>query len=429
MAEAGQSGRAALARSSWAKLVDAWDTPWYFGWNIIAVSIVLQTVLNAIALASFTFLVPLWTQDFGVQASRIVLAATLMSVGLTASAPFIGRLADTASMRLLMTAGLIVFTVGLVLISWATTAWHVLAVYALFMPVGLAACTTLTGQVLAARWFPERRGFAIGIVNLGFVASGVVGPPVATALLANVSWRSMFQIFALTSAALIPLALLVVRNAPPSAAQESAPNPGVAAAASMPPMEPAFTVRQILSSRVFWLLIFIGSVTLAAFGGLAINFATYAAERGLKPAAIAGLLSGLALTGFVTLPLWGYVADKVEHRYLFTGIGLVVALGCVAVAYAHGLVAIALAVFLLAFPIGGFAPLIAAAFVNQFGAASLGRASGLGMISLFLSSFGAPIVAKLNEMGGGFEFAFLIFAAACLTTSVAGWMIRSARAA
>jgi MFS family permease len=168
---------------------------------------------------------------------------------------------------------------------------------------------------------------------------------------------------------------------------------------------------------------------LAAFGGLAINFASYAAERGLKPAEIAGLLSFLALTGFVTLPLWGYAADKVEHRLLFTGIGIVTALGCVAVAYAHGLVAIAVAVFLLAAPIGGFAPLIAAAFVRQFGAASLGRASGLGMISLFLSSFGAPVVAKLNEMGGGFEFAFLIFAAACLTTSAAGWTIRSTRPA
>jgi MFS family permease len=412
-----------------SRLADGWGTPWYFGWNIIAVSIVLQTVLNAIALASFTFLVPHWTQDFGVQASRIVLAATLMSIGLTASAPFIGRLADTASMRLLMSAGLIVFTIGLVLISWAAKAWHVLAVYALSMPVGLAASTTLTGQVLAARWFPERRGFAIGIVNLGFVAAGVVGPPVAAALLANVGWRSMFQIFALACAALIPLTLLVVRNAPAPIAKESAPNPGAVATNSTPLLQPAWTVRQILSSRVFWLLIFIGSVALAAFGGLAINFATYAAERGLKPAQIAGLLSVLALTGFVTLPIWGYVADKVEHRFLFTGIGIVVALGCVATAYAHGLVPVGLAVFLLAFPIGGFAPLIAAAFVNQFGAASLGRASGLGMISLFLSSFGAPIVAKLNEMGGGFEFAFLVFAAACLFTGAAGWLIRSTRPA
>lgn len=429
MAQAGESGRA-LARLPLAKIADAWQTPWYFGWNVIAVSIVLQTVLYAIALGSFTFLVPLWAQDFGVQASRIVLASTLMSIGLTASAPFIGRLADTAPMRLLMAAGLAVFAVGLLLIAGAGKAWHLLAVYALFMPVGLAACTTLPGQVLAARWFPDRRGFAIGIVNLGFVASGVVGPPLATALLATMSWRAMFQIFALAAAALIPLALLVVRNAPPAApAAEAAPSAGAAPAASLPAMEPAWTVRQILSSRVFWLLIFIGSVTLAAFGGLAVNFFSYAAERGLKPAEIAGLLSALALTGFVTLPLWGYAADKVEHRYLFAGIGLVAAVGCVAIAYAHGLVQVALAMFLIGAPLGGFAPLIAAAFVRQFGPASLGRASGLGMISLFISSFGAPLVAWLNEIGGGFAFAFLVFAAACLPTSVAGWMIRSRKPA
>jgi MFS family permease len=437
MAQAGESGRAALKRVSLAKLADAWNTPWYFGWNVIAVSIVLQTVLFAIALGSFTFLVPSWTQDFGVQASRIVLASTLMSIGLTAAAPFIGRLADTASMRLLMSAGLVVFSIGLVLIAGASKAWHLLAVYALFMPVGLAACTTLPGQVLAARWFPERRGFAIGIVNLGFVAAGVVGPPLATALLAAMSWRSMFQIFALAAAALIPLALLVVRNAPapapaPAAAPavtESAQGPGDPPADGLPALPPAWTVRQILSSRVFWLLIFIGSVTLAAFGGLAVNFFSYAAERGLKPAEIAGLLSALALTGFVTVPLWGLAADKVEHRYLFTGIGLVAALGCVGVAYAQGLAQVALAMFLLGAPLGGFAPLIAAAFVRQFGAASLGRASGLGMISLFISSFGAPLVARLNEIGGGFAFAFLVFAVACLPTSIAGWMIRSARPA
>jgi cyanate permease len=65
----------------------------------------------------------------------------------------------------------------------------------------------------------------------------------------------------------------------------------------------------------------------------------------------------------------------------------------------------------------------------QFGPASLGRATGLGSIGIFLGSFGAPLTAKLHEVWGDFTPAILVMAGVCLLAGIAGWFLRYPRAA
>jgi MFS family permease len=403
-----------------------WRTPWYHGWNVIAVSLLVQTVLNAGGLVTFTFLIQPWSQDFGVTASKVVLASTFMSIGVTASGPFVGRLLDSTPIRVMIAAGVALFAMAFVLAAQATHAWHILALYAIPIPIALGAACTLPAQVLAARWFPERRGLAIGIVNLGFPFPAVIGPPMIAAAIVSLGWRPMFQIFALAAAVLIPFVLLVIRNGP--AQHPSAPAAG-SEGAPPPSLPPAVTVRQILGTRSFWLLIVVGTLILAAFGGWGINFVPLAAERGLDPKAAAGLLSVLALLGAATLPLWGHLGDKVEHRYLFAGSAAAGALCFLGVAFAKGFVALAVTTVLLGLSLSGILPLIGVSLAYQFGAASLGRAMGLGSLSIFLSSFGAPMTAKLHEMWGSFTPAFVVLAGICALAAVAAWFLRYPRAA
>jgi MFS family permease len=402
-------------------------TPWHYGWNVIAVSLLVQTVLNMGGLVTFAFLIGPWSQDFHVAASRMVLGGTLMSTGLVLAGPFLGRLVDSASLRVLISAGIALFAAAFVLGSVATTSWHILALYALPIPVALGASCTLPAQVLAARWFPERRGLAIGIVNLGFPFPAVIGPPLVVALIAGIGWRDMFQIFALAAAVLIPLTLFVVRNGPAQPANASAAAPGAGAAPASAPA--AFTVRQILSSRSFWILVAAGSLLLAAFGGVFINLVVFAGERGIDPKLIAGIVSAGGLMGFLTPPLWGHIADKIPHRYLFAGTGLAGAVTAAGLAFAHGPVAITAAVLLYGLALSGMLPLMGISLAYQFGPASLGRATGLGSIGIFLGSFGAPLTAKLHEVWGDFTPAILVMAGVCLLAGIAGWFLRYPRAA
>ncbi len=154
----------------------------------------------------------------------------------------------------------------------------------------------------------------------------------------------------------------------------------------------------------------------------------FATERGLDPKTTAGLLSVLALVGATTLPLWGHVADKVEHRYLFAGSAALGALFFVALAFAQGFAGVAVATLLLGLSMSGIFPLMGISLAYQFGAASLGRATGLGAIAIFLSSFGAPLTARMHEIWGSFTPPFLVLAGLCALAAVAAWFMRYPRA-
>ncbi len=214
-------------------------------------SLLVQIVLNGGGLVTFTFLIAPWTQDFGVSASRIVLAATLMSIGVTAcravSRPARRQRVHPRPDR----GGHSSFRRGL----WcwprsATKAWHILALYALahsarawrhLHAAGPSARRALVSR--AARLCHRHRQFGLPGVRPSSARRSSRRPDPDHGLARHVSdfcaclrsfsFRSRFSWCA-------------------TARRKAAGAPGMGAAMAPPP--PAVTVRQILSSRNFWIL-------------------------------------------------------------------------------------------------------------------------------------------------------------------------------
>lgn len=404
--------------------LSAWRTPWYQGWNILAVSLVFQAVSFAFPIICFTFFAEQWVAEFGVPRSEIMLAAMMPMIVGAAMGPFAGRAFDSMSIRALVAGGMTALVVGLVLLSVATAVWQVVLIYGALMSLAIVFAGSLPAQLLAARWFPRRRGFAIGISSTGVSIGGVLIPPLVAWMIAALGWRQTLVIFAFVCAAfIVPLVLAVIRNRPSSDKVES--REGTAEAPARDGEE--FTVRAIVRERNFWVLALIVVPIMTGISGFQANLAAYTAERGITTGQAAGLLSLMALMLLVAKFVWGHLADRHEHRILFCVAATASAVAYMALAFGHGLVGIGATMMILGLGSGGLLPLMGASLSYQFGR-SFGRATGLMALCFPVTSIGAPGIAWIEEQLGSYTPAMIALGSFVALAGVAALFLKTSRA-
>jgi MFS family permease len=398
-------------------------TPWYWGWNILAVSLLFQAVTWAVPFSCFTFYAEKWVTEFGVARSHIMLAMTIPAFVGAGLGPFVGRAIDTMSLRALVAFGIVAFSAGLALLSMVTAVWQVTVLYSTILAFGFSFAGNLTAQVLAARWFPKRRGLAIGLTSTGISLGSIVIPPTVVWMIGEYGWRHTLDLLAIGTLALVlPLVLTVIRNNP--APHEVATDKDPTAATA--PEEKVFTTRMILRERNFWALCLIIIPIVACLGGFQANLAAYAAERGFTPMQGGTLFSLMASMLLVAKFLWGHLADRVEHRLLFGLASILSALAFVALAFASGFVGVSASAMFLGIAMGGVLPLMGASFSYTFGR-SFGRAFGLMAPFMPLSSMGPPGVAWLQERTHSYTASLLVLGAVVLCSALAALLLRTYR--
>ena len=130
------------------------------------------------------------------------------------AAPLGGRLADRFGTLRPLVLALVVFSIGLLATSFATSMAQVAAGRFL---VGLGAGATLTLQlVIVARYYPLRlQPLVLGVVSAVFIIPGMIGPTISVTLVETVGWHwifaGMIPILVLCAVLLIPE---IVRRSP-----------------------------------------------------------------------------------------------------------------------------------------------------------------------------------------------------------------------
>ncbi|MCB1675485.1 MAG: MFS transporter, partial [Halioglobus sp.] len=137
-------------------------------------------------------------------ASRTVASTGLPIVLLTMGLvnPFMGVLLGRFSLARILQTGALLLGFGFFLASVSASVVGVLACF-IIIGVGAACMGPVPCTALAASWFEESRGRAIGFVNLPVGA--VLMPPLATWLFQVIGWRVSFALLAALLLALIPL--------------------------------------------------------------------------------------------------------------------------------------------------------------------------------------------------------------------------------
>lgn len=381
--------------------------PWYYGWNIVAISLVFQGLIFGSIFFSYTLWVGEWLDDpsLGVTLTLVMVPITLLNLAQSLLAPFAGYAMDRYSIRTLICVGATCAGLGFLLISWSTSFWQVIAIYGTFIMAGVLLSGPLAAQTLAAKWFDKNRGLAIGLSTTGTSIGGVVMAPLVTLLYQAQGWREAHFLLGIGFIVLIvPLVWLLVRSTP---GEKGIPMEGHVESerAPIPLPDRYWTIAEILKEKAFWIIVISFLPLVTAFGSIQQHLRPYAADLDLGSMQTAFLISVFATVMILGKLFFGMLADRFDHRWLFTCAVVLCATVIVGLLLTPTYTQLVVLSGMLGFSAGGFLPLLGAMVASRFGPASFGSVMGLIGPFLAINAFGPMAFAQFYEFYGNYNVA------------------------
>ena len=154
------------------------------------------------------------SRDLDIGATAISSAYGLATLFAAFGLPLMGRLVDTQGVY--RTFCIVVILLGFACISFGLASgivWLTLGFgFLRFLGQG---SVMLNSSNVVSHWFSRKRGFAMGLMLLGFVFSMAIHPPVSQWLIDQVGWRNAwFWLGVSTWILMLPLLLIFLHNAP-----------------------------------------------------------------------------------------------------------------------------------------------------------------------------------------------------------------------
>ena len=385
------------------------ETPTIFGlpaergrWGLIALGLLINLCLGSIYSWS-VFVAPLaahFTATLGreVTAGEVLLPFSVFLAFFAIAMPLAGKYIERYGPRKVTVAGGLLTGLGWLLASTATSVEALYVVYGVIGGLGVGIAYGAPVAV-AARWFPDRRGLAVGLTLLGFGVSAFVTANAAGALIAAYGVMTTFAIFGVVLAAVLVVAALPLRF-PPAGWQPagwSAPAPGTGTA-------PACECdrRAMLRTGTFYGLFacyFVGCLA----GLTAISIA--------KPVGteVAGVDAGLAtlLVGFFAIfngagrPAFGGLADRISpQKTAMLTFGLIAA-ASVLIWLAPGVPAYVVSFAILWGCLGGWLAIAPAATASYFGTCDYPRCYGVVFLAYGAGAIAGPQLAGFVRTATG----------------------------
>lgn len=395
---------------------------WFYGWNVIGITLLFQSLTIGMHFYCFTLWVVPWSEEFGSAVrGNIMIAITLSSLFSGLISPLAGRALDKLPSHMLVCGGALTYALGLMLIAAAQQVWQIIAIYMLILPIGLTLTGAMAAQTLATRWFTRNRGLAIACSTLGTSVGGFTMPPLAAVLLAAFGWRSTFVILGLTTALLvIPLAWVVLKRRPPVdetlllLEQELEGNPAA-------PRRRGLTTMELLRDRNFRVLV-IGFIPLTlTFNAIQMNLGSYAQDIDVTQQQAAWLVSQLSILMLIGKVLFGKMSDRFDQRTLYWALAAGMVTAVLIISLAPNYTVLGIGTGVLGFVYAGYLPLIGAIIAQRFGTRGFGQAMGLASTFLGIGSAGAFVAAAIRDYTGSYAIAFSVFLIAIIP---AAWVMR-----
>jgi MFS transporter, OFA family, oxalate/formate antiporter len=181
---------------------------------------------------------------------------------------------------------------------------------------------------MAVKWFPDRRGLAVGLTAAGYGAGAALTVIPIQYVIANYSYNIAFLWFGIVQGAVVFVLAFLLRG-PEAGEMAGAPAPKVAQSAK------SFSPREVLTSPVFWLLylmfVMVSAAGLMATAQIApiaadFNVGNQIAFWGATTLTAALIIDNIA--NGTARPLFGWISDHIGRE-----VTMAIAFGLGGVAY------------------------------------------------------------------------------------------------
>jgi MFS transporter, OFA family, oxalate/formate antiporter len=303
----GRMAEMILAESPAIPRVNRW---WQLGWGLVC--------MMAISSSQYVwtlFTTPL-TAHLNATLAEVQVTFSVLIVLQTFLSPFQGYLVEVFGPRTLLSIGALLTGLSWVLAAAARSTFELYLTYGLFGGIGTGII--YVGVVgLMARWFPDRRGFACGIVAAGYGMGAIITTyPIASAL-SQAGYQKTLISFGLIFGVVGILAAQGMRRPPEPESRKSSSSGSTELAEVLPT---GVGPRMMLKSPVFWVMFLM--MTIMSTSGLMVisQMAAFAKDFGVANAMVLGTPAlPLALTidrftNGLTRPFFGWLSDRIGRE-------------------------------------------------------------------------------------------------------------------
>ncbi len=318
-----------------------------------------------------------------------------------------GRMQDKYSPSPVALAGSVFLGLGMALsaLTPPSQPWLIYIFYGVIGGFGVGCVYTTTVSVVQ-KWFPDKRGFATGMMVAAFGFSLVLFAPVTKILLANWGVPSTFLFFGILFFVICAFCSLFLKN------PEGKTQGGAAVSA-----QKQYTTAEMLRTKEFYFLTLSMFFLLPAYFILNPLFISLGVERGLTEnmAALGVMLTGVASASGRLLTSW--FSDYAGRKAGIVAITLITLTAALVMIFARGAVFL-ICIAAIAFSFGGSASVFAATAADLFGTKHMGLNYGCVMVGFGVSALVFPLVSNALAARGAYAYSFVVAAATCALTLV-----------
>ena len=360
------------------------------------------------------FVLPL-EQEFGWTRAQTSWTFTIAIVTFAASFILGGRIQDQRGPRVCAAIGGTLVGAGFILASFTASLTYLYLIFGVVVGLG-NGFGYATPVPVASKWFPDKRGLVVGIMVGGYGAGSAIFGPVATSLIADVGWRTTFQILGVLFFVMGMVGAALLKNPPAGYVPEgwSPPQTGAAAQRSTRDYAPS----EMLRTPTFYALWV--AYCLGATAGLMVisQLVPFARSAGLSAAAATFAITIGAVGNAGGRILSGWMSDTLGR---LTTLRVMVLLSAIAMPVWFGLREELALFYLLATVVywcyGTQLSVFASTTADFYGTRNLGMNYGLLFSAWGVAGILGPIIgARVYDLFGDYRYAFYVAGALALVS-------------
>lgn len=307
-----------MSSSKTAKNVDRVNSLGKHGWMIVLSSFLLYLLGCAVVTDLLNVSVTAISEAHtGLNATLMLSASTVAGWIALVAAIFSGSLVQKFGPRKVMTVSTLIFSIAVFLMGMVTANWEYIV---LVIVIGITDATQsgMAMQTVIARWFPRKKGIAMGWATIGLLASTIAFLPFFNAMLAAIGIVKSYWVVGVISLAVCIYNYAVIRDVPeelgiapdndpttnPEELQKEA-DQIVQYMSSSP-----WTIGKLLKTKEVWMIsMMLGCGMMVATGVLS-QFVGRMATYGVSSGVAVSLMSLTAIVGIPCSYLWGLMDAK-----------------------------------------------------------------------------------------------------------------------
>ena len=304
----------------------------FFGWYMVAASIVTNTIFSAAYFQGFGVLIIPMERTFGWDRWVISAAMSLRQLESGIVSPAVGFLLDRFSARKLIFWSAVISGAGLIGLGFTT---GIVTFFLFFVVISLGASGVshaVTWPVIISRWFRRNRGLATGLA----VTGPIFGSPLVilnTQIEEAYGWRVvLFGYGALVLVGVTLLSMLVRDRPEPYGLRPDGdpPEEGASIEHSTNPSrrrtDTGLTLRAVLRTKEFWLFTSYLSGTFAVNSAVQVHMIPYFQQDiGLTATWAAVVMSIVFIISGIGRIGGGYLLDRTDYRLVLAVVAAMMA--------------------------------------------------------------------------------------------------------